>query len=140
MQRMRQQHGFTLVELVTVLVILGLLAVAVLPRMLQRNTFEARTAQDTLISAARQAQQLAMNKAVSANVQLITDNTSKRIRISYTEGGTQTIDTRVPDGIDIDDATVSYSKRGDADSAATISINSGERNVCISGAGFAYAC
>ena len=138
MQTTSLQHGFTLVELITVLVILGLIAVAVLPRMLQRDTFETRTAQDTLLSAARQAQQLAMNKAVSANVQLITDNTNKRIRISYTEGGAQTIDTSVPDGIDIDDATVSYSKRGDADAAVTIAV--GDRSVCISSAGFAYAC
>lgn len=132
------QRGFTLVELVTVLVILGLLAVTVLPRFLQRSSFETRTAQDTLISAARQAQQLAMAKAVNANVQLITNNAARRIRISYTEGGIRNIDTLLPDAVNIADVTVSFTKRGDADAAVTIAV--GDRSVCVSGAGFAYAC
>ena len=138
MQRTFAQRGFTLVELVTVLVILGLLAVTVLPRFLQRSSFETRTAQDTLISAARQAQQFAMAKAVGANVQLITDNAARRIRIQYNESGTRTVDTALPDGITIADAMVSFTKRGDANAATTISV--GDRSVCISAAGFAYAC
>lgn len=135
------QSGFTLVELITVIVILGLLSVTVLPRFLQTDSFQSRTVQDKLISAARQAQQLAMSKAVSANVQLITDNSSKRIRISYSEGGPQTIDTDIPSATSITNQTLTYNKRGDLSggSAVNISINGGERTVRIESSGYAHA-
>ena len=135
------QSGFTLVELITVILILGFVSVAVLPRFLQSTPFESRSVQDQLISAARQAQQLAMSKAVGANVQLITDNSNHRIRISYSEGGTQTIDTAIPGAVSIGNQTLGYNKRGDlaSGSAVDISINSGERNVRIEASGYAHA-
>ena len=134
------QSGFTLVELITVIVIMGFLAVTGLPRLLQPSSFQSRTVQDKLISAARTAQQLAMSKAVSANVQLIIDNSNHRIRISYTEGGTQTIDTDIPSAISITTATVSYNKHGDiVGGTTTISINSGEHSVQIESSGYAHA-
>lgn len=137
----KTQYGFTLVELITVILILGFLAVTVLPRFLQTSSFESRTVQDKLISAARQAQQLAMTKAVSANVQLITDNTNKRIRISYSESGTQTIDTDIPTAASITSQTISYNKRGDltGGSSVDISINPGARAVRIESSGYAHA-
>lgn len=135
------QHGFTLVELITVILILGFLAVTVLPRFLQTSNFESRTTQDKLISAARQAQQLAMTKAVSANVQLITDNSNHRIRISYSEGGTQTIDTDIPTATSISNQTLGYNKRGDLIGGASvdISINGGTHTVRIESSGYAHA-
>jgi MSHA pilin protein MshC len=135
------QSGFTLVELITVIVILSFVSIAVLPRFLQSNSFQTRSVQDQLISAARQAQQLAMSKAVSANVQLSTDNSNHRIRISYTEGGTQTLDTDIPSATTVSNTTVSYNKHGDisGSSAVDISINSGERTVRIETSGYAHA-
>jgi MSHA pilin protein MshC len=135
------QSGFTLVELITVIVILSFVSIAVLPRFLQSNSFQTRSVQDQLLSAARQAQQLAMSKAVSANVQLSTDNSNHRIRISYTEGGTQTLDTDIPSATTVSNTTVSYNKHGDisGSSAVDISINSGERTVRIETSGYAHA-
>ena len=141
MEHETTQSGFTLIELITVILILGFLSVAVLPRFLQPDSFQSRTVQDQLISAARQAQQLAMSKAVSANVQLITDNSNHRIRISYTEGGSQVIDTDIPSATNITSTSVAYNKHGDlvGGSAVDISINGGERNVRIESSGYAHA-
>jgi prepilin-type N-terminal cleavage/methylation domain-containing protein len=141
MEHKTTQRAFTLVELITVIVILGFLSVAILPRFLQSDSFEARTVQDKLISAAREAQQLAMSKAVSANVQLITDNSNKRIRIRYSEGGTQTIDTDIPSASSISDQTLGYNKRGylSSGSGVNISINGGARTVRIEASGYAHA-
>jgi MSHA pilin protein MshC len=136
-------RGFTLVELITVIVILGILSVFVLPRFLNSDRFEARTVQEQLISAARQAQQLAMDKGTAAAVQLAVDNTNKRIRITYNEGGAQTIDYAVPAGITLVStaANVSYNGLGDVATAINISIlGAGTRNVCIESSGYAHAC
>lgn len=53
-------RGFTLVELVVVIVILGILAVVVAPRFFDRATFDARGFSDELAQTVRFAQKLAV--------------------------------------------------------------------------------
>ncbi len=53
-------RGFTLVELVTVVVLLGIVLVTVTPRFFSRDGFGDYAARDQIIAAARLAQQRAM--------------------------------------------------------------------------------
>lgn len=60
---MPRARGFTLVELVTVLLLVGLLAVTVLPRFLTRGGFDEVIYRDRLAALLQQAQLMAMSRA-----------------------------------------------------------------------------
>jgi MSHA pilin protein MshC len=83
----RTANGFTLVELVMTLIIVGILAVVVLPRFADKSLFEARGFRDETLSLLRYAQKSAV--AQRRKVCVVVNAT----------GVTLTIDTTpVPDG------------------------------------------
>jgi MSHA pilin protein MshC len=63
----KAHSGFTLVELVIVLVIIGVLAASVAPRILGRSGTDALTAQDQIISVLRLLQLQAMQQTEQTN-------------------------------------------------------------------------
>lgn len=64
------QCGFTLVELITVLVIVGIVAVAAVPRFFDNDVFQARGAADQVVAALRYGQKVAIaqHRNVTVNI------------------------------------------------------------------------
>lgn len=83
--------GFTIIELVVVILILGILSVSVGPRFFGVISYENRKAKDELLSALRYSQQLAMNQG--GDIEFILTPTNFTVQRSG--GGI----LRSPDGI-----------------------------------------
>lgn len=62
------QRGFTLVELVTVIVIVAILAAVAMPRFFDRNTFDSRGYYDQVLSTLRYAQKTAIAQHITVCV------------------------------------------------------------------------
>jgi len=62
MKKLRKNRGFTMTELITVIVILGILAAVAAPRFFDRGTFDSRGFYDQTISTLRYAQRAAISQ------------------------------------------------------------------------------
>lgn len=82
--RSKSQSGFTLIELVTVMVLIGILSVFVAPRMFDMAAFNARGLQDETLSFLRYAQKTAI--AQRRVVCLVFTSQSVMLHISATSG------------------------------------------------------
>ncbi|MBU1391482.1 MAG: type II secretion system GspH family protein [Gammaproteobacteria bacterium] len=74
---MAKQTGFTLVELVTTIILISILAVVVLPRLFTQSSYSAYSLRNEFISELRQVQQKALN------------NTDRCFRVTVSDTGYQ---------------------------------------------------
>jgi MSHA pilin protein MshC len=79
---MRREYGFTIVELVAVMVIVGIIAAISAPRFVGIDAFDARGSYSTLTAALRYAQKtaIAQRRNVYANVNI----SSRAVCLGYT--------------------------------------------------------
>jgi len=68
-----KQTGFTLVELVMVIVMLGILSATALPKFFEKSTFSERAFFDDTLNAVRYAQKLAVATGCSVKVTISSD-------------------------------------------------------------------
>lgn len=75
-------RGFTIVELIAVIAILGIISAIAAPKLIGNDTFAARGAHSTLLSALRLAQKTAVAQRTTVYVNLNT--TSRALCLGYT--------------------------------------------------------
>jgi MSHA pilin protein MshC len=80
-RKIKPSAGFTLVELVVIMIIIGVLAVAALPRFFNRVDFDARGFYDQALAMARYGQKVAI--AQHTNVFFNANAASNTICLSY---------------------------------------------------------
>lgn len=81
-KRQKHQNGFTMVELITVMVLLGVLAAIAIPKLMGDNITEAAVHGDKVVSALR----LAQKSAVAKRRVVCLDTASGTLRVSATPG------------------------------------------------------
>ena len=126
----KKQRGFTLVELITIMVIVGILSVAVLPRFFDANTFQSRGFNDQIISSLRYAQKVAIAQHRFVCV-TIAANT-----ISLAQGATNACGTPLPNlsgagnysvaaptGVTVGAATFNFNALGRPSAAQSITVS-----------------
>ena len=88
-------RGFTMVEMITVLIIVGILAVAAMPRFWDRGTFDSRSFSDEVKATLRLAQKLAIAQHRNVCVNIATAAPANlTIKVSSTSAGA--CDTPLP--------------------------------------------
>ena len=150
---MKPSHGFTLVELVSVLIIASILSATVMSRFSSDQSFTELTTRENILSFLRKAQLVAFGQA---NTQLKIDTTSSSANLSLLVDGSSTSTREIGAS-----SLVSYSALGTgvscntSASSVTIAISgstgiesvdddgfqvcvAGSPAICISPSGFSY--
>ncbi len=135
-----QQQGFTLVELIAVMVMAGILAVAASQRLMSNHLQDLQAARDLTITCLHQAQQSAM--AQEKDVRAILGSGSLDIRQDTNDDGNFSADESVTlggtpyplslrTGVSITSHTLDFNRRGET-SATNITLSKGPNTVTLS--------
>ncbi len=141
--------GYTLLELVAVLIVIGILAAVLAPRFIEASAFEGGTAADKLLVAARYAETLAQNQGVTTSLTVGANS------FSVTQNGAAVPDptlqsstyvTPIPSGVVISPkATVSFSRTESFQSVTvpttfTVTGLGSSASVYVTATGYIYEC
>ncbi len=133
----KRERGFTLIELITVVILVSIISVTLFSRLGSVNTANLQAGRDDLIAALFFAQQTAMARS---NIQLILTNNS----VSVTENGTPIVihskgyPLSFPSGVTTAAKILSYDKLGRT-TATTITLNANSASALITVEATGYA-
>lgn len=111
--------GFTIIELIVVMVIIGILAVMVIPRMMDTGTINIRESAELVAADIRKTQDLAMADILSHTITFTSGSGSYVIDQGTANAQTITL----PSGVTINtSSTITFSRLGVPNAGVTISV------------------
>ena len=122
-------RGFTLVELVTIMIVIGIIGLVAMPRFFDRQGFDARGFHDEVKAVVRYGHKaaVAQRRAVSVNT------TASQICLTYTAGGNvlnpangQAFCKTAPSGVTLSVVNFSFSPLGQPSAGAVTITVSGD--------------
>ena len=138
MKRKLAEKGYTILELVAVIVIVATLAAVVAGRFQSAKPFQTMAARDDIVAGLFYAQQIAMARGGGGNpVQFVSSGTAIDVRESGNSlGGIYPL--ALPQGFTLTAITLNYDKLGRT-AATSLTLSDGDNSAAIevSGAGFA---
>lgn len=129
MNRLRSNQGFTVIELVVTIVVIGVLAAVALPRFISRDSFDARGFHDKAASIVRLAQKTAVawrrDVFVCVTLTQISAGTGVGCATPLTNpvSGGNAVET-APAGVTMGATSFSFDRLGRPNAAATITFTS----------------
>jgi len=137
--------GYTLLEIVVVLVVVGILAAVIAPRFIDTSGFTGQTTADELLAAARYAEVLAQNQNVATSLEVT--STSFSVKQNGAPVANPTLQSAsfvvpLPAGVTITPQTITFTRPGVPNTTATFNVASAGPTVQIfvTGTGYVYEC
>lgn len=144
--------GYTLLELVAVLIVTGILAAVLAPRFIGGSGFTGQTTADKLLAAARYAETLAQNQGVAtsltvgANSFSVTQLTKNGRKVSVADPTLQSASfvVPIPAGVTItpNPTTVTFTRPGVPSATPTFAVTESGTTVqvWVTATGYVYEC
>ncbi|MCB1667848.1 MAG: type II secretion system protein [Porticoccaceae bacterium] len=138
MLKVARQSGFTLIELIAVILILSVLTAGVASQFSNTSQFQAMTTRDDIVAGLFYAQQIALARAATDNtVAFVSSGNS----IDVLEDGTTVngiYPLTLPGGFTLTSATLNYDKLGRT-TATALTLSDGSSSVVIQVSASGYA-
>ncbi len=151
----QSQAGFTLVELIMTVILIGILSVSARSLLLDRSSAVPMLVKDQLISSVRLSQQASLARADGTPVTLTVRQVGDSFRFEMVDGAHSSIRDVSADGASLAWSTTSlagscaavsgslphtltFDAEGDTTQTRFCVVGDSTRRVCISGLGFAY--